>query len=201
MIRNLSSGFRKSRKSIIGIFKGGKNRRDESEDTEDKFPFGVPGEEGEASVGISYATAEGEISKDNVERRRSTVFSERETVQITSKKSKGKSTEHNNLRGILKSITPKICGLIIDSDSRQSSFESIPNVSTESTPSIKATLLSDPKSNPEAVSDFAKSLASTLDSQMSQLTPPAPLLPRRTEQKLPRMRNHILMLPHLEHDK
>ena len=108
LIRNLSSGFRKSRKSIIGIFKGGKNRKEESEDTEDKFPFGVPGEEGEASVGVSYATAEGEISKDNEERRKSTIFSERDTtVQITPKKTKGKSTEPATLRGILKSITPK----------------------------------------------------------------------------------------------
>lgn len=105
LIRNISSGFKKSRKSIIGIFKGGKNRKDADEDTEDKFPFGVPGEEGEASVGVSYATAEGEISKDNEERRKSTVFSERETtVQIVSKKSKGKSTEPTNIRGILKSM-------------------------------------------------------------------------------------------------
>ena len=175
LIRNLSSGFRKSRKGIIGIFKGGRSRKDADEDTEDKFPFGVPGEEGEASVGVSYATAEGEISKDNEERRRSTVFSERETtVQITSKKSKGKSREPANLRGILKSTTIKFLELTIDSDSRQSLSESVLNSSTESIPSIKETLLSDPKSNPETVSDFAKSLASTLDSEMNHFTAASP---------------------------
>lgn len=182
LIRNISSGFRKSRKSIIGIFKGGKNRRDADEDPEDKFPFGVPGEEGEASVGVSYATAEGEISKDNEERRKSTVFSERETtVQIVSKKSKGNSTEPTNIRGILKSMIIKILKLTIDSDSRQSSIDSIPNGSTESIPSIKATLLSDPQSDPETVSDFAKSLASTLDSQMNQFTASTPPASNGTE--------------------
>ncbi len=68
-----------------------------------------------------------------------------------------------------------------DSDSRQSSFESVPNGSTESIPSIKATLLSDPQSNPENVSDFAKSLASTLDSQMNQFTAPTPHVSNGTE--------------------
>ena len=57
--------------------------------------------------------------------------------------------------------------MVVGSDSRQSSLESVPNGSTESVPSIKATLLSG--ADPAPVSDFAKSLASTLDSQINHL--------------------------------
>ena len=111
LIRNLSSGFRKSRKSIIGIFKGGR-RRSQAANTEEenKFPFGIPGEEDTSSVGISYATAEGEISRETEDtRRKSTVFSERETIviKVSSKKgrsSKSKTVEPTNIRGILKRI-------------------------------------------------------------------------------------------------
>lgn len=121
-MRTLSSGFRKSRKSIIGIFKGGRRRSqgtngyEDEQDTEreNKFPFGVPGEEDNnaASVGVSYATAEGEISREGEDsRRKSTVFSEREAiiVKVTSKRgklSKPKVVEPANIRGILKSTTP-----------------------------------------------------------------------------------------------
>jgi hypothetical protein len=113
MLRKMSQGFKKSRKSIIGIFKGAKGRRaareegEQEEEPEDKFPFGVPGEE--SSVKVSYATAEGEFSNEEGERRKSMVFSEREasTVQVqlsSKKKGKGKqSAEPVNIRGILKS--------------------------------------------------------------------------------------------------
>lgn len=96
----------------MGLFKGATVRRrreaeeeQDQEDQEDKFPFGVPGEE--ASVGVSYATAEGELSKERDESRRSMVFADRETQTSTSKKggkSKNKSKEPVNLRGILKCI-------------------------------------------------------------------------------------------------
>jgi len=58
---------------------------------------------------------------------------------------------------------------LVDSDSRQSSLESVPNSSAESIPSIKATLLSKDNNDSAPVSDFAKSLASTLDSQINHL--------------------------------
>ena len=64
---------------------------------------------------------------------------------------------------------------MIDSDSRQSSFEA--NGSSESIPSIKASLISNTSSSKEAVSDFAKSLASTLDSQLSHLNRSPPSTP------------------------
>ena len=58
----------------------------------------------------------------------------------------------------------------VDSDSRQNSFEtqvSTPNDSTDSIPSIKAELISPTASDSQPISDFAKSLASTLDSQFT----------------------------------
>ena len=70
--------------------------------------------------------------------------------------------------------------IVVGSDSRQSSFESVPNGSTESIPSIKATLLSG--DDPAPVSDFAKSLASTLDSQISHLAVTESGTPNSTEE-------------------
>jgi hypothetical protein len=116
MLRKMSQGFKKSRKSIIGIFKGAKRRAreegDQDEEPEDKFPFGVPGEE--SSVKVSYATAEGEFSNEEGERRKSMVFSEREAstvqVQLSKKKGKGKQlAEPVSIRGILKSTKPEKC--------------------------------------------------------------------------------------------
>jgi hypothetical protein len=68
-------------------------------EVENKFPFGVPGEE--ASVGISYATAEGEIAGEMTEeRRKSMIFGDRETKK--GKKGKGKDSPPTAIRGILK---------------------------------------------------------------------------------------------------
>jgi hypothetical protein len=89
------------------------NQEEQGTERENKFPFGVPGEEDNnpASVGVSYATAEGEISREGEDsRRKSTVFSEREAiiVKVTPKRgklSKPKVIEPAHVRGILKSIT------------------------------------------------------------------------------------------------
>lgn len=101
MLRKMSQGIKRSRKSIIGIFKGARRRQREAEEEEeeDKFPFGVPGEE--SSVGISYVTVEGEISRESEERRKSMVFSDRE-ASLKPKVSKQKF-ETGSIRGILKS--------------------------------------------------------------------------------------------------
>jgi len=116
MLRKMSQGLKRSRKSIIGIFKGATRRRKRGvpdvedvgeEEEEDKFPFGVPGEE---NVGVSYISAEGEIAEMG-DRRKSMVFSDRETsvkesVQlILSGKKKGKKhLDTTPVKGILKSI-------------------------------------------------------------------------------------------------
>jgi hypothetical protein len=102
LLRSLSSGFRKSRRSIIGIFKGHRrvSAADDDDEVENKFPFGVPGEE--ASVGVSYATAEGEIAEMTEERRKSTIFGDREKK---SKKGK-KDSPPTTIRGILKCRLP-----------------------------------------------------------------------------------------------
>jgi len=80
----------------------------QEEDQEDKFPFGVPGEE--ASVGVTYATAEGEMSTD--ERRKSMIFADREgtsssTITLQIKKGRGNKGKAKGpivpVRGILKS--------------------------------------------------------------------------------------------------
>jgi hypothetical protein len=101
MLRKMSQGIKRSRKSIIGIFKGARRRRRDEigEEEEDKFPFGVPGEE--TSVGVSYVTVEGEISRESDERRKSMIFSDRET-SLKTKVSKQKF-ENGSIRGILKS--------------------------------------------------------------------------------------------------
>jgi len=92
---------------------GGSSLRGDYDDDEqeDKFPFGVPGEE--ASVGVSYATAEGEMSTDGGdERRKSMIFADRDgspssTVTLQVKKGKGNKGKVKNaivpVRGILKS--------------------------------------------------------------------------------------------------
>jgi hypothetical protein len=99
MLRKMSQGIKRSRKSIIGIFKGGRRRpREAEEEEEDKFPFGVPGEE--STVGVSYVTVEGELSRESEERRKSMVFSDRET-SLKPKSSKQKF-ETGSIRGILK---------------------------------------------------------------------------------------------------
>lgn len=101
MLRKMSQGIKRSRKSIIGIFKGARRRpkEDVDDDQEDKFPFGVPGEE--TSVGVSYVTVEGEISSESEERRKSMIFADRET-SLKTKGSKQKF-ETGSIRGILKS--------------------------------------------------------------------------------------------------
>jgi hypothetical protein len=114
MFRKVGAGFRKSRKSLVGIFKGRRQRDGEGEqEEENKFPFGVPGEE--ASTGVSYATAEGEITRESGESRKSMVFGEREGQTPTQvegqrgsgKKGRGKKkAEQVVIRGILKSIPP-----------------------------------------------------------------------------------------------
>ena len=121
MLRKMSQGIKRGRKSIIGIFKGARRRGRESqvememmmgeeeEEAEDKFPFGVPGEENTTQV--SYVSVEGEMSAEIGDRRKSTVFSEREsTLQIQLGKKKGKGRKVNldstPIRGILKSISP-----------------------------------------------------------------------------------------------
>jgi len=97
--------------------------RDEEEDgeadaeegeRENKFPFGVPGEDG---VGVvTYATAEGEMSRESGESRKSMVFQEREQPSVEQNKKrnhhhyhkgKGKKSEPVVIRGILKSTFPK----------------------------------------------------------------------------------------------
>ena len=122
-------------------------------------------------MGLSYATAEGELSKESDGRRKSMVFSERKNnIKISLRKglSKQRTSSTPNLRGILKSAHYiKSFQLTTDSDSQTSCFDSAPNEPTGGIPSIKATLLSDAKSDPDSISDFAKSLASTLDSQMN----------------------------------
>ena len=90
----------------MGIFKG-RRQRDTTEETEEenKFPFGVPGEE--ASTGVSYATAEGEMTRESGESRKSMVFQEREQPveqKVQVKKGK-KKTEQVVVRGILKSMS------------------------------------------------------------------------------------------------
>jgi hypothetical protein len=92
----MSSGLKKSRKSIIGIFKGGRKREDE----ENKFPFGTE-EDTVASVAISHVTVEGDFTRGSDDRRKSMVFVDRE-----GKKEKSR-TENVGLRGILKRIFPK----------------------------------------------------------------------------------------------
>jgi hypothetical protein len=101
MLRKMGQGFKRSRKSIIGIFKGARRRKREQEETEEeKFPFGVP----EENVGVSYISAEGEIAELG-DRRKSMVFTEREstvrTVRnlLTGRKEKKSTT----IKGILKS--------------------------------------------------------------------------------------------------
>lgn len=101
MLRKVSQGLKKSRKSIIGIFKAtaGKKKEPHIAEEEDKFPFGDPEEDG-ATTGVCYATIEGEIARNSEERRKSMVFAERdEAVQPSAKK----KNEPGNLRGILKS--------------------------------------------------------------------------------------------------
>lgn len=92
-------------------YSGGEDDDDEDGGPENKFPFGVPGEE--ASVGVSYATAEGEMSHDTgEERRKSMIFADREgnpmtTLQIKKGKgNKGKAKEPLVVRSILKSSPP-----------------------------------------------------------------------------------------------
>ena len=115
LLRSISSGLRKSRKGIMEIFRGSRRRMggssslgeddDLEEEQEDKFPFGVPGEE--ASVGMCYATAEGEMSTD--ERRKSMIFADREASTMTRQIKKGKGNKGKAkdrivpVRGILKS--------------------------------------------------------------------------------------------------
>jgi hypothetical protein len=61
--------------------------------------------------------------------------------------------------------------LIVDTDSRQSSFEVAPEATIEAVPSIKEALIATSASTAgNTPSDFAKSLASTLDSQFNHLT-------------------------------
>lgn len=103
-MRKMSQGIKRSRKSIIGIFKGARRRSrvelETGEEQEDKFPFGVPGEE--PAVGVSYATVEGEISRESDERRKSMIFSDRDT-SLKKKGSKPKFENGSVPRGILKS--------------------------------------------------------------------------------------------------
>jgi len=184
----MSQGFKKSRNSIIGIFKGASRKpritiEDDEEGSENKFPFGVPEEEESggngASVGISYATAEGEISggkgreSEDGRRRKSMVFGERETMRKVPIR-RTESASSIPIRGILKSMFSYLITLVfvdtnddVDSDSRQNSFEmgtSTPNDSTDSIPSMKTTSSTN---DSQPVSDFAKSLVSTLDSQFT----------------------------------
>jgi hypothetical protein len=168
MLRKMSSGLKKSRKSIIGIFKGARPRRGDGEEEENKFPFGVPGEE--ASVAVCHATVEGQVVRPSEERRKSTVFSERETTK-KEKKGKGKQkVEVVNLRGILKRITFDD-DVNLDSDSRQSSFESVPNMSTESVVSVKPVIpVASISTSP--LSDFAASLSKTLDAEFEEMSVP-----------------------------
>jgi hypothetical protein len=95
------------------------------EDDDNKFPFGVPGEEDEdedsGNVGVSYVSVEGQIGgrrsgSGSEGRRKSMVFSERDgipgkddIVPISGKKGKSKRRKEPmppppNLKGILKSI-------------------------------------------------------------------------------------------------
>jgi hypothetical protein len=104
----------KNPKSLQRLFKGSRRplNNDDDDDVdeggENKFPFGVPGEE-EGVVGVCYATAEGEVSRDDDGRRKSMVFSERATevvseqVQVSKKKNKVKEGKQEiAVKGILK---------------------------------------------------------------------------------------------------
>lgn len=79
---------------------------------ENKFPFGVPGEEVSSTGVVTYATAEGEMSRESGECRKSMVFQEREQQTVETKKKqhhKGKGklkAEPVVIRGILKSTPP-----------------------------------------------------------------------------------------------
>ena len=108
----------------MGIFKGRRRERTDGENAaeeEDKFPFGVPGEDDAVTSGISYVIAQGEMSRESDEsgRRKSMVFQEREGMQVepkavSSKKGKAKKKgEPVVIRGILKS-TSRVFGDMID---------------------------------------------------------------------------------------
>jgi hypothetical protein len=146
IFRRVSSGFKKSRRSIIGIFKGGKNVKAgefDFEDEEDKFPFGIP-DEGTPAVSVTYVTAEGELLQISEERRKSMVFSERNPnhLQVPSRKLKTKRTEP--VKGILKCI---------------SLLKIKTNKDPEFRPSSESLTSED---NPDIPTDFANSLSANL---------------------------------------
>ena len=119
MLRKVGASFRKSRKSLVGMLKGrprrprlGDDEEGEEGGGENKFPFGVPGEEVSSTGVVTYATAEGEMSRESGECRKSMVFQEREQQTVETKKKqhhKGKGklkAEPVVIRGILKSTPP-----------------------------------------------------------------------------------------------